>query len=1693
MMPLTHRLISFVALFVILAVLPAAAQQPQYPYAVDTKPSRGIMPNSEQLSGPLDHIDPVTGKLHIQIPLASLPAGNAGSGFDLALTYDSHVYDMGVGWITKANGETVLSQTVTPTLTGGGWSYNFKNYRVESEARLFPPDGDSCEGNAFHVMEHEREFRYRISLPDGSQHLLHLLGYGDEKDGYYGDGFYAIGMAGLRSFCASQHPGRYPANVTGKLTYYTTDGSYLRFEIHADGSSWTNQQWTLFYPDGRRVVGRYDQAEHIYDANGNGIHITKATENGHTVSYITDDFDRSIRIEHSLASSPTEKEDKITVNGPHGPLEWRVKWHRIQIGGSGASYVCYEDTSVNPPDKLSCPFNFLNWVVKYIQLPLAAPNFTPPPAAPWTNFEFTHTASGIGFGRLTSMRVPSGALYSYCCDVYSPSLYAQTIAHGGYAGRTVSHDGVNETWSYQRSQSGRSIVTNPDKGQTIYHYYDPHIASQFWSRGLVYWIEEPGGTVRKRQWTRNKVFSLAAAINIDSNNPYVERESVTVDKVIGEPRSAVTDILIDKNGNLLRKKEYGWSATLAGAAMENPGALLRTTESSYYVSVPASTEASNGTNRYWNPSTPPRLNAALRSTISDEFSTIKAVTEFTYDDPYTKGNVIAERRWDDETLDCTNSTPLPATCPSQQRGYDSKGNLIDVFAPAIRTHVAYENGPYPTRVEYAPGTTSYRSFRYDWNVAAGTLNYQEDEQNGITTAFEYDAYGRQSSVNEAGLRITRTAYHEEDRSVLVKHDLRTFDDGALQTISRADQLGRVDLVRRSDGMPLSLTGNDGIKVTTVYQTFDGGTRVFTSSPYRTAAEPGMQWTCTQRDQSGRVVIAAQFNGASAPTDCQSAPNRTGATLTDYHVGSGTPRTRVTDPAGSIIDNFSDALGRLTTVVEDPAVKAFTTTYQYGVFDNLKSSTQTAASVTQLRDFTYSSLGRLTTATNPETGMIKFTYKPSGDLHTRLDARNVLTTLNYDDLHRIDSKSFSNDGDVTPDVQYEYHTAAPCVGQLKSVTSTAGTTSNSSCDALGRVLGSAQSIAGPGGGSYIFNYSYWLNDSLKSMQYPSGKLVNYDIDNAGRAMRVYTATDTHADLTIASTPPYRPDGRLTKMKFGNGLWETRDYQVPGVATVLSLGTTEGAADRLELQYNYAATSNNGNLLSHVIKQGSTAWSQTYDYDALNRLTCATETTGPSPAGSCSAQNSWRQTYGYDRFGNRWVESSSGFNFVDVHEFSTEDFIDKTTNRVVGQVYDPAGNLTTYSPWSMTYDAENRMTSLSSAGNGNSTFTYDGNGRRIKKVTTIPASQTTLYVYDAGGRLAAEYSTTPSPSGTSYLFADLLGTPRAVTAANGSLQECSDYSPFGRLLDTPTRTLACHQIPSHASQQFTGQVRDQETKLDYFGARYYSGAQGRFLGPDQPMIDQGPADPQSWNLYSYVRNNPLKYIDPTGRDCIYSGSFDSKGTVSVQRGNCSRNGGTFVDGTVDTDSLTYNVRKKTLGYRYSTGSDGGIGAGVIGLAPVPGDELDSKGLAFVTAMSTRVDASNRMIATLAGTSVAAGAAPAVGNFIASTVAKGIGWGYGITGGSGVVLGKYFEYPNYIDAARAMNANVYNIPDRLWSILNFAGQAWTTNRAFLDASIWRGQQFFLNTPPVGVDGYYAMELRYLISKGITPDKWQMVRRPF
>jgi RHS repeat-associated protein len=97
-------------------------------------------------------------------------------------------------------------------------------------------------------------------------------------------------------------------------------------------------------------------------------------------------------------------------------------------------------------------------------------------------------------------------------------------------------------------------------------------------------------------------------------------------------------------------------------------------------------------------------------------------------------------------------------------------------------------------------------------------------------------------------------------------------------------------------------------------------------------------------------------------------------------------------------------------------------------------------------------------------------------------------------------------------------------------------------------------------------------------------------------------------------------------------------------------------------------------------------------------------------------------------------------------------------------------------------------------------------------------------------------------------------------------------------------------------YTGKERDTESGLDYFGARYYSSSTGGFMSADPSgLVYADIPNPQSFNLYSYARNNPLTNIDPNGMECVWDdGSFDSADDASTgTHDQCSAAGGTYVD--------------------------------------------------------------------------------------------------------------------------------------------------------------------------------------------------------
>ena len=280
-------------------------------------------------------------------------------------------------------------------------------------------------------------------------------------------------------------------------------------------------------------------------------------------------------------------------------------------------------------------------------------------------------------------------------------------------------------------------------------------------------------------------------------------------------------------------------------------------------------------------------------------------------------------------------------------------------------------------------------------------------------------------------------------------------------------------------------------------------------------------------------------------------------------------------------------------------------------------------------------------------------------------------------------------------------------------------------------------------------------------------------------------------------------------------------------------------------------------------------QNYTYDSLNRLSSATETNNSS--------QTWKQTFVFDRYGNRNFDQANTTTLGSCPVNVCNPTINAANNRLNGYGFDASGNTTADAEGrQFTYDAENKQTEVRDSLNQTvGQYFYDGDGKRVKKV--VPATnETTVFVYDAAGQLVAEYSTTPSAEAKiNYLTADHLGSPRINTDQSGTVTARHDYMPFGEeIFSYGGRTSGLGYAADSVRKQFTGYERDDETGLDYAQARYFSSGLGRFSSPDDFVNDTFVSDPQTWNLYVYVRNNPLRYVDPDGEERIKLGDSEEK---------------------------------------------------------------------------------------------------------------------------------------------------------------------------------------------------------------------------
>jgi RHS repeat-associated protein len=557
---------------------------------------------------------------------------------------------------------------------------------------------------------------------------------------------------------------------------------------------------------------------------------------------------------------------------------------------------------------------------------------------------------------------------------------------------------------------------------------------------------------------------------------------------------------------------------------------------------------------------------------------------------------------------------------------------------------------------------------------------------------------------------------------------------------------------------------------------------------------------------------------------------------------------------------------------------FVTLYAYDTLGNLTCAEQhgdaangtgcsaapssDATSPWRVRRFTYDSLSRLLTAHNSESGTISYQYDADGNLLQKTSpAPNQTGTATqtisycYDALNRVTGRAYSaqscSSGQLpsgTAVVSYAYDqggAAANAIGHMTSWSDQAGTGSYT-FDVLGRMTGETRTINSV---SKSMSYGYNLDGSMKTLTYPSGAVITYTPDTAGRDL---SAVDNANAINYVTGASYGPHGSMTGFVSGNSTsfaGITNSFSYNQRLQPVNMSATSPSATVFSLNYDFhVSAGNNGNVFG-ITNNKDTSRNQTFSYDALNRLISAqnagTDCTKTLAGGKTEY---WGNNYSYDAWGNLLAKS--------VTKCSAENLslTALVNNQLSGYGYDAAGNMThdATSGFNYSYDQENRI-----AGASGFAYTYDAEGNRVEKSN---GSTGTLYWYmspgivaesDLSGNLQSEYvffdgervARKDFPSGAiSYYFSDHLKTTDVVTDAQGNIKNESDFYPWGG------------ELPFVANDsnhyKFTGKERDAETGLDYFGARYYSNGLGRFITPDwsatpEPVPYADLNDPQTLN--------------------------------------------------------------------------------------------------------------------------------------------------------------------------------------------------------------------------------------------------------
>lgn len=751
---------------------------------------------------------------------------------------------------------------------------------------------------------------------------------------------------------------------------------------------------------------------------------------------------------------------------------------------------------------------------------------------------------------------------------------------------------------------------------------------------------------------------------------------------------------------------------------------------------------------------------------------------------------------------------------------------------------------------------------------------QAKDNAGRTVGYQYDSGGRLWKVTDANGGVTEYTYDSSHRMLTIK------DARSIVFLTNEYTSGRVTKQTQADSSTylFSYTLDSNGKVTQTDVTDPRGyvSRVafngdgFTTSETRALGETEEQ-TYTYQRQSGTNLLLSitdelnrttsftydTFGALTGITKLYGTGNAVTTSMTyepNFHqLASVTDplshtKSLTYDTSGNLIA-LTDPLSHQTTItynaagqplsVTDALTHSVQLTYSngdlVGITDALgRTATRLIDAVGRPMTLTnalgqqtrkeYDSQNQRTRRTDPMNAATDYGYDANGNMEDVTDARTNVTSYIYNNMDRVTTRR----DPLTQDTTYQYDSK----GNVTQLTDRKSQATAYTYDALNRLT-----------------QMTFSDSSTVSYTYDAGNRLTQVVDSVNGTITL--AYDDLDRLTSETTPEgeitytYDAAGRRASMTVDGQTTVNYTYDNANRLTQIAQGTAT-----VTLAYDAA-----GRRTSLTLPNGTVT---EYGYDAASQLTSLTYKNGSTVIGDLS--------YEYDNAGRR---TKIGGSFA---RTSLPSALTSTTYNAVNELtqrsgttltYDLNGNLTGDGTNTYTWNARNQLVSIS--GGVSASFQYDAFGRRRSKTVNGTSRN---YLYDRFTMVQELSGTTPTAnlltggmdevfsrtegSSTRYFLLDGLGSTIALLDGSGTIQTEYTYEPFGNTTVSGSS--------SNNKSQFAGRENDG-TGLYYYRARYYSPQLQRFISQDPIGFTGGDV-----NLYAYVGNNPISFVDPLGQGPI-----------------------------------------------------------------------------------------------------------------------------------------------------------------------------------------------------------------------------------